>query len=229
MRHKEPGELSYRELERRIKALPDGPATVLNTPRPFAILGIVGNVGIILGLLPSLLITFMAPREWMLWIAYGGRASAGVVGARVVFPPVGAVAGSRRMGPPEPGPQLDHDIVQFRELTVWLRRYPTDQLAEHLRFTRRVQTRLSAKIALMAGSLDRLGIAPLLIALGIQIKAVVDWGQTPYWQIMLGLFLAIAYMVALMAAFMRLRLQLYETVLEEALESRASPGRGAEF
>ena len=229
MRHKEPGELSYRELERRIKALPDGPATVLNTPRPFAILGIVGNVGIILGLLPSLLITFMAPREWMLWIAYAGLAIAVLGCAPVVFRTVWVVARSMRIWRTDLVRQLDHDIVQFRELTVWLRRYPTDQLAEHLRFTRRVQTRLSAKIALMAGSLDRLGIAPLLIALGIQIKAVVDWGQTPYWQIMLGLFLAIAYMVALMAAFMRLRLQLYETVLEEALESRASPGRGAEF
>lgn len=228
MRHTEAGELSYTELERRIKALPDGPAAVLNTPRPFAILGVIGNVGIILGLLPSLLITFMPPREWMLWIAQAGLAIAVLGCAPEFFRSIWVVGRSMRNWRTNQVSQLDHDIVQFRELVVWLRRYPTEQLAEYLRFTRRTQTRLSAKIGLMAGGIDKLGIAPLLIALGIQIKAFVDWGQTPLWQILLGLFLAIAYMVAFMGVLMRLRLQLYETVLEEALQSRATPGRGPE-
>lgn len=84
------------------------------------------------------------------------------------------------------------------------------------------------KIGLLSGGLDKLGVIPVLIALGIQVKALTDWGQTPTWQILIGLFLSISYLVALMGAFMRLRLQLYESVLEEALGSRTPPARGPE-
>lgn len=72
MQHTEPGELSYTELERRIKALPEGPASVFTTPKPFAIAGVIGNAGIILGLLPSLLATFMTPQMWMVWAPNSG-------------------------------------------------------------------------------------------------------------------------------------------------------------
>jgi hypothetical protein len=228
MQHTEPGELSYTELERRIKALPEGPANVFTTPRPFAIAGVIGNIGIILGLLPSLLATFMTPQMWMVWVAQFGLGTAILGCAPEFFRSLWVVARGTYRWRLDQVTQLDHDLVQFRTLIAWLRRFPTAVLLEHLRFAHRVRTRLSMKIGLLSGGLDKLGVVPVLIALGIQVKALADWGQTPTWQILIGLFLSISYLVALMGAFMRLRLQLYESVLEEALEARTPPARGPE-
>lgn len=228
MQHTEPGELSYTELERRIKALPEGPANVFTTPRPFAIAGVIGNAGIILGLLPSLLVTFMTPQMWMVWVAQFGLGIAILGCAPEFFRSLWVVARGTYRWRLDQVVQLDHDLVQFRTLIAWLRRFPTAVLLEHLRFAQRVRTRLSMKIGLLSGGLDKLGVIPVLIALGIQVKALTDWGQTPTWQILIGLFLSISYLVALMGAFMRLRLQLYESVLEEALEARTPPARGPE-
>lgn len=228
MQHMEPGELSYAELERRIKVLPEGPANVFTTPRPFAIAGVIGNIGIILGLLPSLLATFMTPQMWMVWVAKFGLGTAILGCAPEFFRSLWVVARGTYRWRLDQVAQLDHDLVQFRTLIAWLRRFPTAVLLEHLRFAQRVRTRLSMKIGLLSGGLDKLGVIPVLIALGIQVKALTDWGQTPTWQILIGLFLSISYLVALMGAFMRLRLQLYESVLEEALGSRTPPARGPE-
>lgn len=228
MRHTESGELSYTELERRIKALPDGPASVLATPKPFAIAAVVGNIGIVVGLLPSLLITFMAPQIWMVWLAKFGLAVAIAGCAPELIRSVWVVGRTSYRWRLDQVAQLDHDLVQVRALIAWLRRFPTAVLLEHLRFAQHVRTRLSMKVGLLSGGLDKLGIIPVLVALGIQAKAVADWGQTPAWHILIGLFLSITYLVALVGAFMRLRLQLYESVIEQALESRMPAARGSE-
>jgi hypothetical protein len=176
MQHTEPGELSYTELERRIKALPEGPANVFTTPRPFAIAGVIGNIGIILGLLPSLLATFMTPQMWMVWVAQFGLATAILGCAPEFFRSLWVVARGTYRWRLDQVTQLDHDLVQFRTLIAWLRRFPTAVLLEHLRFAHRVRTRLSMKIGLLSGGLDKLGVVPVLIALGIQVKALADWG-----------------------------------------------------
>lgn len=65
-------ELSYTELERRIRELPDGPAKVLDTPRWLLVPNVVGTLGMVLGLLPSLLILLLEPRMWMAYMARAG-------------------------------------------------------------------------------------------------------------------------------------------------------------
>ncbi|UHQ22820.1 hypothetical protein LVB77_19575 [Lysobacter sp. 5GHs7-4] len=214
---------SYAELERRLRALPDGPASVLDTPRPFAIASIIGNFGIILGLLPSLLITFMAPQMWMVTMAKIGLMVAIIGSAPEFIRCLWVIPRSLWRWRNEQVVQLDHDIVQFRKVVVWVSRYPEQTLREYLHFVRRTQARLASKMGLLAGGVDKLGVAPLLIALGIQLKAFLELGQTPYWQLLIGLFLAIAYLIAFVAQLMRLRMQLYEYVLDEALEASAAP------
>lgn len=222
---------SYTELERRLKALPEGPVGVLNTPRPFAIASIIGNFGIILGLLPSLLMTFMTPQMWMVTMAKIGLMVAILGSAPEFIRSLWVIPRDMWRWRNKQVAQLDHDVVQFRDVAVWASRYPEQTLKEHLRFVRRAQTRLASKMGLLAGGVDKFGVAPLLVALGIQLKAFMEWGQTPYWQLLLGLLLAIAYLVAFVAQLMRLRMQLYEYVLDEALEARAaaldSPARAA--
>ncbi len=55
--------LTFALLDAQIEAMPEGPVATLNTPqwaRPWTLLGVVGAV---LGLLPSLLIQWLAPAQ----------------------------------------------------------------------------------------------------------------------------------------------------------------------
>jgi hypothetical protein len=215
---------SFVELDRRLRAMPDGPASVLNTPRWIFVLDFVGWAGLIAGLIPSLLIHFLEPKIWMVWMA-----RAGLWVALLTFAPGfvrGAVVVVRSMLRWQTGQvqQMDHDLVQYRDLRRWLAQFPAEASSEALRFVRQGQERISAKLGLIAGSVHNLGILPMLVALAIQLKAIGQWGQTPGWQIELALFLAIFYLIGFVAALMRLRLQLYELVLTDSLAARGIMG-----
>lgn len=113
--------------------------------------------------------------------------------------------------------QLDHDMDQFRGLVHWLSAFPQDRLQQHLDFARLVHARLTAKIGLLSGSAERLGLLPILASLFIAIR---NWEQLlaiPVWQSMLGLFLVITWLIAWVASLMRLRVQLYELLLSDAV------------
>jgi hypothetical protein len=211
------GRLSYTELERRIRALPDGPAKILNMPGWLLIPNVVGTLGMVLGLLPSLLILFLEPRMWMAYMARAGVWMAFLGYAPGLMRSMYVVAVSMWHWRINQVAQLDHDLMQMRSLHTWLRRHPTEIVAEHLRFVQMVQMRLTAKLGFLAGGLDKLGVLPLLVALAIQLNVYADWSKVPQWQVILGLFAAITYLAAFIGSLMRLRLQLYEAVLAEAL------------
>ncbi len=64
--------LTFALLDAQIEAVPEGPVATLNTPqwiRPWTLVGVVGAV---LGLLPSLLIQWFAPAQWMVWMSKAG-------------------------------------------------------------------------------------------------------------------------------------------------------------
>jgi hypothetical protein len=210
--------LSYTELERRIRALPDGPAKILNTPGWLLIPNVVGTLGMVLGLVPSLLILFLEPRVWMAYMARAGVWMAFLGYAPGFMRSMYVVAVSMWHWRIEQVAQLDHDLVQVRSLHTWLRRHPTEVVAEHLRFVQMVQMRLTAKLGFLAGGLDKLGVLPLLVALAIQLNVYAAWDKVPQWQVILGMFAAVTYLIAFIGSLMRLRLQLYEAVLAEALQ-----------
>ena len=212
--------LSFAELERRIRAIPDGPVGVLKMPRwaiPFVVLG---TVGIVVGLLPSLLIRFWPPQMWMvhmakagLWIAVVGYAPEFFRGLWVL------ILGFARWKS-DLVLQLDHDLAQARELNRWLAAFPKEALEDHARFAKHVEIRLHSKLGLLMGNLDKLGIVPILAAFGILLAEYRDPGALTPWLIYLGIFLAVTYLIAWLGAHMRLRVQLYESLLTSALEKR---------
>ena len=61
--------LSFAMLDARIEGMPDGPASILKTPRAVYWLNILESVAIIFGLLPSLLVQFLTPQWWMVRMA----------------------------------------------------------------------------------------------------------------------------------------------------------------
>ncbi len=212
--------LSFAELEERIRAIPDGPSAVLNTPRWLIPFNILGTIGIVVGLLPSIFIEFWQPQMWMASMARVGLWMAVVGYAPDFLRNICVVTLSFLRWKDDQIKQLDHDLVHFRNLYRWLVEFPKEQLEEHQRFARHVQTRLASKLGLLTGSLDKLGIVPVLAALSIQLKAYLDPEGVPLWQIILALFLAITYLIAWLAAHMRLRVQLYEVLLAEALAKK---------
>ena len=213
-------ELSFAELEKRICAMPEGPASVLNTPRWIAICNVVGMFGIVIGLMPSVLIKFLEPQMWMVYMARAGVWAAYVGFAPYMLRTTLLVASNIWRWKAEQVKQLDHDLVEFRKLNRELAEFPKELLEEHVRFAQMIQARLTSKLGLLVGSLDKLGVIPLLIALGIVLRDYGDPTAIPTWLAVLGMFLVITYLIAWVAAHMRLRVQLYETVLSEALERK---------
>ena len=112
------GTLSYTELERRIRALPDGPAKVLDTPSWLMLPNIIGTVGMVLGLLPSLLILFIEPKTWMVLVARTGVLMAYLGYAPGFIRSVYVVALSMWRWHTDQVLQLDHDLEQLRP-TLW--------------------------------------------------------------------------------------------------------------
>ena len=64
--------LTFAKLDKKLQAIPEGPAAALSTPPWLAMWNAVGTVGILAGLLPSLLIKFMTPVAWMAFMAQMG-------------------------------------------------------------------------------------------------------------------------------------------------------------
>lgn len=214
-------ELSYTELERRIRALPDGPAGMLNTPRWLLIPNVIGTLGMVLGLLPSLLILFVVPKTWMVYVAKTGVVLAYAGYAPGILWALYAVAVSMLSWRTDQVAQLDHDLQKIRSLHKWLRSHSLSVISEHLRYVQMAQARMTAKLGFLAGSLDKLGVLPLIVALAIQFKVYADWESVPQWQVFLGLVAGITHLIAFVGSLMRLRLQLYEAVLAEALRDES--------
>lgn len=217
--------LSFKALEARIREMPDGPAAVLNTPRVLVIFNALGTLGMVLGLAPSLLIRFFEPQMWMVYLARSGVWVAVAFYLPYFARSMWVFARGMWRWRDEQVEQLDHDLDQFRSLARWLAEFPKERLQQHLDFARLVQMRLVAKISLLSGSADRFGLLPIFASLFIAIR---NWEQLlaiPLWQSMLGLFLVITWLIAWIASLMRLRVQLYEMVLADAMESMAGRTR----
>lgn len=214
--------LSFKELEAHIRAMPDGPAAIFNTPRWLLVTNTIGTLGLVLGLAPSLLIRFFEPQTWMVYLAQSGVWVGGVFYLPYFVRSIWVFARSIWRWKEEQVEQLDHDMDQFRGLAQWLSRFPQERVRQHLEFARLVHTRLTAKIGLLSGSAERLGLLPVFASLFIAIR---NWEQLlaiPLWQSMLGLFLVSTWLIAWIASLMRLRLQLYELVLADAVQTKCN-------
>jgi hypothetical protein len=210
--------LNFAALDRRIQAVPEGPVAQLGAPRWQRRLDAVGYVGIVVGLTPSLLVELMTPAWWMVWIAQAGLAMTAcfIPGfARSAF----LVLHGMRRWRPELVEQLDHDMAAMQTLQMWLARQPRDAVEAHLWFARGAQARLTQKMGFLFGGVDKVGVALVLGALGVQLKALTD-GPVPWWAALISIFAVVLSALGVMTGLMRLRLQLYEAVLDDTLRRR---------
>ena len=117
--------------------------------------------------------------------------------------------------------ELDRDYEQWRELVVAMRRFPRNELARRLRYLNARKSSLVYRMGLFTGSVQRLGILPLLAILYVQFK---DW-RFGDWQalgqihalgglLMWALFLT--YLLSWWAVGLGTRWDTYEALLIEA-------------
>jgi hypothetical protein len=214
--------LTFSLIEDQIRELPEGPVGMLDTPRWIMICNVIGVVALVVALMPSLLLQWMEASKWM-----SAMAQLGGLAFMLAFVPylvrallvlVREFRDYRRAFIE----QLDHDVVQLRTIRQWLRSYPRSVLEEQLRYARFAQERLGAKLGLLIGGIDKLGLLPVCLSLYVVLRGWRELLALPSWLSILGIMAAILWIIGWLGASFRLRLQLHEALLVDSLNPIAS-------
>ena len=113
--------------------------------------------------------------------------------------------------------RLDFELPGHLELLEWLRTFPVEQRKTLCEFVSHRHERMKDKLPMLTGSIEKLGALPIVIALYLQFKNA-HWPPHASWlEIFLIFALISGYWVSVMQIGVRLRLQLYETLLRKAL------------
>lgn len=215
--------LSFTELDRRLREMPDGPAGMLNTPKSFRIADIVGFVAAVFMVIPFVLVHFMTPGKWMITWAQIGFSVFLLALLPGIVRSYGVLTWTLWTWRADLNSQLDHDLPQFRTLLAWLSERPMKALEDHQRVARLSLGQMSAKIGMFTGGLERLGVLPVLVSAYLFFRNWHELMDMPYWQLIIGFGLILFYFTMMVANLKRIRLQLYESLLAEALVMKSSP------
>lgn len=214
--------LSFTELDRRLRTIPDGPSRILNSPSLFRVANVVGGVACVLALLPIGLARFIQAAPWMLTMVQMAFAVMVMAWLPAFVRNCVVLCMTIWHWRKDLVEQLDHDRPEFAAILSWLSEQPRQALVECQRMVTLTHRQLLAKIGLLAGGLDRLGIVPALAAAYLFVRNAGDILDMPTWQLLVAVFLILLWLIITMATLMRIRLQLYESLLSEALAMKAS-------
>ncbi len=209
--------LSFTELDRRLREIPDGPAGILNTPPLHRIANMIGGVGLVLALIPIILVRFIPAAAWMITVVQIGFSVMVVAWLPVYVLQLWTLFASMWRWRQEQAEQLDHDRPEFAAIMAWLCQHPSNALDECHKMVVLAHRQLVAKLGLLAGGLDRLGVLPAVVAAYLFLRNVGDPLDMPTWELLIAAFLILLWLVIVAATLMRIRLQLYETLLSEAV------------
>lgn len=112
---------------------------------------------------------------------------------------------------------LDFDMPLHLELITWLQRFPRERLELLSAYSAHRLDRMRSKLPLLTGSIEKLGVLPLLAGLFLQLKDL-HWPLQLHWpQILLIAFLMLCYWTGMLQLGLRVRLELYDALLKRAL------------
>lgn len=117
--------------------------------------------------------------------------------------------------------ELDRDYEQWRELVAAMRRFSRAELARRLRYLSSRRSSLSYRLGLVTGSVQRLGILPVLAILYLQFKdwRFGDWQAFGQVNLLGGLLLwalFLTYLLSWWVVGLGTRWDAYEALLIEA-------------
>lgn len=112
---------------------------------------------------------------------------------------------------------LDFDMPHHESLIEWLRSFSRERLQAMSEFSAFRVERYRSKMPILTGSMEKLGLLPVLAALIVQFKDM-KWPPHPsLWQIVLFALLPFFYWLCMLTVTQRLRLELYDMLLKKAL------------
>ena len=128
--------------------------------------------------------------------------------------------------------EMDADFTKWRALVHHLRTFPRQQREERLRFVSTLRTRMTDRMGMMYGGLQRLGPFPLLIALYLQFRHWKwgDWSavfDVTFIEAVLIFAMVLLYAVGWLLVGLRVRLDTYVSLLEASLHEGAASGEPA--
>ena len=118
---------------------------------------------------------------------------------------------------------LDYDLPHHLALVAWLRAFPRERLEVMSAFATYRLDRFRSKLPLLTGSMEKLGFLPLAAALFLQYRGMRGLSQVDWMEIVLIGGLMLAYWASLLQVGVRLRLELYDTLLKKALTDSHAP------
>jgi len=214
--------LSFAELDRRLRAMPDGPTAILDAPPLYRIANAIGMAAFVFTLVPFVLVRIMAPAMWMVSMAQIGLAIVYLAWLPYIARQCGVMGWTLWRWRQDQVEQLDHDAPHFSAIVAWLRVQSESALVDRQRMVGIAHRQLTAKIGFLAGGLDRLGVLPVLVSAYLFLRNGNDLLDMPVWQIGVAVFLCVLWLITTAATLMRIRLQLYEVLLTEALALRSN-------
>jgi hypothetical protein len=214
-RDTESSELTFAALDARIEALPESPSNSAIFPKKIKWAFAAAAVGALFGLLCVKLLPNNSIYTALL--AYVGLAVEFVGVAIVVIAQIPKKWPTFANGRRDFAEQLDFDLPHHLALVAWLKTFPLDQRETLSKFISYRHARMKERLPMLTGSIEKLGVLPIVIALFLQFKDT-HWPPHPSWlEIFLIFALVLGYWLSLLQISIRLRLQLYETLLSKAL------------
>jgi hypothetical protein len=219
--------LLFDELNQRIDALPDGPISILNSPRWQRVLDRLALIPLLaFGLLWGVL-----AKDWLpaaAWMVPAARYL--VVAMTALLLPgcvrsVWVIIGDMRKGTGGFMRQWDHDLALFEGLQDWLAAHPRAHLQQRLLQCRQLQQNMQRKLGTFLGASERWGILPALVAAFYLLQERHKLLELPGWLVALGVFIVLFWVIAMQAQRARLRLALMADLLEGALRKISDPDR----
>jgi hypothetical protein len=207
--------LTFAALDARIEALPVSPSDTA----AFSKKAKWGLFAVAAGALFGLLSVKLLPSNaiYTLVLAYTGltvEIAGAVIAAIAQIPKKWPTFANERRDFAE---RLDFDLPDHLALVEWLRTFPLEQRKRLSEFVSYRHERMKEKLPMLTGSIEKLGALPLVIALYLQFKDM-HWPPHPSWvEIFLIFALVFGYWLSVTQISVRLRLQLYETLLGKAL------------
>ncbi len=212
--------LTFKALEERLSALPDFPADTASPSRLVRGAAIVMALGIALTLVASFLSFTNVPPQLLKKAATAGFWVALVaLGILMIISIYGMVSDLRRWTVDQ-AMRTDHQLEQFMQEVSWLKRYPAATLQIMLDHARYSHTRRAGRIALLAGSIDKLGLLPVAASLFLVLRAGGNPLAMSPLTAMVGIFLLFFWMICWVATSARGKLQTYEYLLDMALKGK---------
>lgn len=212
-------ELSFRELNHRIETAPDVSANQVRRPRLARWCLIIGAIAALVGFacqwLPVAPSTMLASMAFFLVIELVSLGTHFFLTWSATF---------SRTPLRDFADELDKGSLTFVDIMTWLKAQPLDALARHAAVARYRKERIEQRMPLVFGSIQSLGLLPVLIAVYLQVHEITAGRHLGLAEVVVGSAIAGLYYGAWSTSLLKVRLDSMDAFLQAALLEVSAEG-----